>query len=293
MNTIFGLLTAILTFLAGWLIFSNKKKPTYQKPTDEPDNLEELEETVIYVEPIVPIATGAGAVPEEEEQSQEPEETTQPPKEEKAMASFEIAYQVVKRNEGGYQNFANDPGNFNSRGEQVGTNWGINAKVYEEHIGRPPTVADMRAMTKETAKQIYRNSYWRRIQGDKIEDQQVATILFDGHVNHGFWGIKMIQQVLGVGADGIVGPVTLAAINNAIPFDLFERYKNRRIEFYHHFANNVRPDMKDTWLRPWLNRMAAFTYSTSNSQAYSAAGKKGNGTLGLIVAFAVAASYLS
>lgn len=235
-------------------------------------------DTVIYVEPITPIIL-ANAPQEQEPANASP-----------LMASFEIAYQVVKRNEGGYQNFANDPGNYNSRGQQVGTNWGINAKVYEDWIGRPPSVADMRAMTAATAKRIYREKYWDNIKGDQIQNQQIATLLFDGHVNHGFWGIRMMQQVLGVTDDGRVGPITLAAINQANPSSLFELYKERRIRFYHHYANNTRPDMKDTWLQPWLNRMAGFVYQDvggSSGQAYAS-----NSTDGLPIGILAAVTAL-
>src|SRR5690606_6583861 len=119
------------------------------------------------------------------------------------MASFSVAYPVVARAEGGYQNHPNDSGNYNSLGQLVGTNWGISAPVYESWIGHPPSSADMKAITKETAMSILKAKFWNTIKGDQIVDQDVATIFLDGHVNHGRTGIKLMQQVLGITADGI------------------------------------------------------------------------------------------
>lgn len=179
---------------------------------------------------------------------------------EEPMASFEIAYKTIARNEGGYQKFSDDPGNYNSLGQLVGTNWGINAKVYSDYLGRPATQSEMRNMSKAVAKDIYKQKYWKGIRGNSIQDQQVATILFDGHVNHGRWGIKMIQEVLGVTKDGSIGPVTLNAINDANSLRLFNLYKERRKKFYNWYATVKRPEMKDRWLSPWLSRMDAFVY---------------------------------
>lgn len=176
------------------------------------------------------------------------------------MADFSIAYEVVSRAEGGYQRISNDPGNYNSLGQLVGTNWGISAPIYEQYLGAPPTEAQMRSMSSATARNIYRNVFWGNIQGDSIRDQNIANILFDGHVNQGFNGIRFIQDVLGVGVDGVVGPITLNAINTANGRDLFYRYKARRIQGYHDLVAR-RPSMREPWLRVWLNRMNEFEYN--------------------------------
>ncbi|MEL6357990.1 MAG: glycosyl hydrolase 108 family protein, partial [Bacteroidota bacterium] len=114
------------------------------------------------------------------------------------MASFDTAYTLVAQAEGGYQKFSDDPGNYNSLGQLVGTNWGISAPVYENFIGRPPSEEDMRRMTRGQAKALYRALFWNDIQGDEIVDQQVANIFFDGRVNHGRFGTKLMQRVLRV-----------------------------------------------------------------------------------------------
>lgn len=173
-----------------------------------------------------------------------------------AMANFNIAYQYVEAAEGGYQDYATDPGNFNSLGQLVGTNWGISAPVYEDWIGRPPTRQDMEGMSKEEARQIYRSKYWDRIRGDEIHSQEVANVFLDGHVNHGRSGIRMMQKVVNVDQDGVVGPITLAAINSRPPDSVVRQYIQERENLYYWLAEN-REGMA-MFLNGWLNRLDMF-----------------------------------
>ena len=124
-----------------------------------------------------------------------------------------------------------DRGNYNSKGQLVGTNWGIAAPVYERWLGRVPTRKDIKNMSKNEAGQIYKGLFWVQIRGDEIENQFVADILFDGHVNHGGTGIRLIQRLLNVEVDGKVGPITLKAINDFDPEVLYNRYKEARCTY--------------------------------------------------------------
>lgn len=174
------------------------------------------------------------------------------------MASFEIAYQIVADHEGGYQNNPNDSGNYNSIGQLIGTNWGISAPVYESFLGYPPTQADMQSMTASTAKAIYKQRFWDVIKGDQINNQQIANILFDGRVNHGSFGVVLMQRILGVEDDGVVGPITLNAINSANPQLLFNEYKNARADFYNYLV--VQDPTQGVFLNGWLARINSFNY---------------------------------
>lgn len=189
--------------------------------------------------------------PDDPEQPEEPEEEQPEP-----MASFDIAYRYVERAEGGYQKYAEDSGNYNSLGQLVGTNWGISAPVYERWLGYPPSELDMRNMSQATAKLIYKNRFWDPIKGGQIQSQAVANILFDGHVNHGNHGIVLIQRVLGVPDDGIVGPITLGAINSTNASTLVRQYADAREDFYRYLASS-RPS-QSIFLQGWLNRLAMF-----------------------------------
>ncbi|MEM9835160.1 MAG: glycosyl hydrolase 108 family protein [Bacteroidota bacterium] len=183
-----------------------------------------------------------------EEPKHEPE---QPPK--LFVPDFEIAYAPVRRIEGGYQADPDDRGNYNSKGQLVGTNWGIAAPVAERYFGRPPTKTDMRKLSGLVAKDIYYEVFWRGMHAPRFPTQELADIVFDGHVNHGGWGIKLLQRALGIKEDGSVGPITIAAVRAADPVETFQAYYNLRYDFYHGIVRR-RPTQKK-FLKGWLRRL--------------------------------------
>lgn len=173
------------------------------------------------------------------------------------MANFTEANRIVSANEGGYQKISSDPGNFNSLGQNVGTNWGVNAKVYESHIGRPPTEQDMRSMSIHTAHSIFKLKYWDRIKGDQITNQKVANMFYDGAINHGVGLMsKFVQRIIGVPDDGVIGPISLAAINAFNPATLHKEMKERRRALYYDIVRR-KPEM-EMWLNGWLKRIDRF-----------------------------------
>ena len=172
------------------------------------------------------------------------------------MASFEISYQRVLGAEGGYQNNPNDSGNYNSAGELIGTNYGISAPVLEVWLGRIPSVWDMKLLELWEVKKIYRQRFWDPIRVEQLSAQPLADLLFDGRVNHGRTGTKLLQKVLGVPADGVIGPITLNAITARPPAQLYWQYKDAREQFYRYLADN-RPGQA-VFLNGWLNRLNKF-----------------------------------
>jgi lysozyme family protein len=269
-----------LTFLAvlliiGFLFGLRKADPAAETMIDEAD-IEAFRDTVLVTAP-PPIPAPAAA----------PENLPD-------MAQFQTAYDIVRKHEGGYQKMPEDSGNYNSLGQLVGTNWGINAQVYESYLEQPPTEQDMRDMPRHIALGIFKRIYWDRIKGDEIRDQQVANILFDGHVNHGRWGIQMMQGVLGLSRDGIVGSMTLSAINRANPFNLFTAYKKARVAGYHDLVRRRPKD--ERFLRGWLIRINSFVYQGSGlilptgggGQTTDAAPAGGGESGGIVAAVAVA-----
>jgi lysozyme family protein len=94
------------------------------------------------------------------------------------MADFAGAWLKTIVFEGGYSNDPDDNG-----GE---TNFGISKAAYP-HL-------DIKRLTAEQAKEIYRRDYWDKINGDAIPDQRIAEMLFDAAVNHGVAGCKKLEQ---------------------------------------------------------------------------------------------------
>ena len=112
------------------------------------------------------------------------------------MAAFERAFAIVVGTEGGYTPGVGDPG-----GE---TRWGISKRAY-------PNI-DIPNLTLAAAQGIYRADYWNRVRGDLLPPA-LALVVFDAAVNSGVpQAVRWLQQAVGVQADGVIGPVTLAAI---------------------------------------------------------------------------------
>ena len=57
--------------------------------------------------------------------------------------------------------------------------------------------------------------YWNKWKADTIQDQSIANMVVDWVWHSGAGTIKKVQTLLGVTADGIVGPKTITALNNA------------------------------------------------------------------------------
>lgn len=176
------------------------------------------------------------------------------------MASFKQFIPLLQKVEGGYQNLKADGGNFNSLGQRVGTNFGISARFYEGIIGRPPTVADMKAITKQYAETLYKKYFWDDVQGDKLVNQSVANVIADHAVNGGEGSIgKMVQRILAIDfgkkliIDGDIGPKTAALINSVDQKVLFDKIKNARKYFY--------LDLGGAFVDGWLSRLTEFSFT--------------------------------
>lgn len=118
------------------------------------------------------------------------------------MAEFLPAIEYVLLNEGGYCDNPNDPGG--------ATNFGILQRDWPE--------VQIASITRDQAIGWYEPNYWNKVPYSQLSSQEVATKLFDMHVNCGLSATVMIaQKALGFAAqniDGQMGPMTLAAINS-------------------------------------------------------------------------------
>lgn len=128
---------------------------------------------------------------------------------------FEIAFDRLIGHEGGYVNNPADPG-----GE---TNFGISKRSYPSE--------NIRDLTLERARQIYRRDYWGPAGGDVLPDA-IRFDVFDMAVNSGVrQSIKTLQQAVGVKPDGLIGSVTLMAIQEMQPFVIVARFNMQRLLF--------------------------------------------------------------
>lgn len=114
--------------------------------------------------------------------------------------TFDEAFDRLLGHEGGYANDSQDPG-----GE---TMWGVTARVARQN----GYLGDMRDLPRDKAKSIYQAKYWTPIHADELPEG-LRFDVFDAAVNSGTdQAVKWLQRVVGVPADGIIGPATLGAV---------------------------------------------------------------------------------
>jgi lysozyme family protein len=145
--------------------------------------------------------------------------------------NFDEAFDRLIGHEGGYVNNPADPG-----GE---TNWGISKRSYPQ--------LNIKTLTREDAKLIYRNDFWRRINADRLYDG-VAFQMFDFAVNSGIeTAVRYLQRALGVADDGHWGPVSQAAAAQGSESDQILLLNAERLDYMTRLKNW--PDASRGWSR--------------------------------------------
>lgn len=150
------------------------------------------------------------------------------------MSAFDDFIGRVLSHEGGYVCDPRDPG-----GE---TRFGIAKRSYP-HV-------DVKGLTRDQAIAIYRRDFWDRVQGDKLP-RAFAFQALDAAVNHGIGNaVRWMQRAAGVADDGVIGPMTLAAVGRTDPADLVLHFNAERLRFY------AKLSTFDAFGRGWINRVA-------------------------------------
>ena len=163
---------------------------------------------------------------------------------------FDAALLHVLAMEGGWSNDPADPGG--------ATNFGITIADYARHKGialtsssAPGLIAELRVISPDTVRTIYRDDYWLRARCDLLPGAP-AVMHFDAAVNHGIGrAAHMLQEAAGVAPDGAIGPQTLAAVRSANQLSLIARYADIRRAAYRRLSIFSR------FGRGWLRRVDA------------------------------------
>jgi len=139
-------------------------------------------------------------------------------------SNFNQCVDIVFTQEGGYTNDPNDPGG--------PTNFGITIADLKEWRGQEVTADDVKNMTKAEAREIYRSKYWNPMQCGDLPNG-IDLEVFDFGVNAGPQrSLKMLQEVIGVTADGSIGPITMSAAKVADPHTVIQNFSEHRLDYY-------------------------------------------------------------
>jgi lysozyme family protein len=138
--------------------------------------------------------------------------------------NFRDCLDLVLKSEGGYIDHPKDPGGR--------TNLGVTQRVWEEWIGHPATEKDMRELTPAIVAPMYEMRYWRTSYCEKLP-RGLDLLVFSMAVNAGAGrSVKLLQDAIGVVADGVIGPNTMAKINEANVETLIDKFSEARTAYY-------------------------------------------------------------
>ena len=158
------------------------------------------------------------------------------------MDIFNKCMEVVFKHEGGY---VNDPDDYGQE-----TNFGVAKRFFPNE--------DIKNLTKERAKEIYLYYYWLPMNLEGICNELSVLHIFDFGINAGKRrSIRTAQRLCDVKADGIVGAITIKAINNYKGHFAKDFAHARRV--YYEYIATKRNNQK--FLRGWLNRVDSTYFS--------------------------------
>lgn len=154
-------------------------------------------------------------------------------------SNFELAMVTVLEHEGGYVDNIHDPGGATNYG--ISLRWLDSIDLADADIDRDGDVDadDIKAMTPTEAKKFYRKYWWTKYKYDEIASPGVAIKVMDMSVNMGGkQAHKLVQRALrAVGVevkdDGVLGPISFAAINTATPTFLIPALRCTQAGFYY------------------------------------------------------------
>ena len=154
------------------------------------------------------------------------------------MGRFGEALEVVLHFEGGYSDHPDDPGGATMKG--------VTQRVYHSWLrdqGLP--TRPVRSIKQHELEAIYRWRYWGPAHCAELPDP-LDIIHMDAAVNTGYrQAIRLLQRAAGSTVDGVWGPMTRAAVDEAPALWLADDALWTRAEFYRDLVRKPREDGRD------------------------------------------------
>lgn len=157
------------------------------------------------------------------------------------MTRFEESLQHVLQHEGGFVDHPKDPGG--------ATNLGCTKSTWESWCGHPVELDVIKNLTPQDVAPLYQEKYWDKARCEDLP-AGIDYCVFDTAINSGPGrAVKFLQEAVGVTADGVIGPRTLAAVQLRGQDELIDEYCDKRLAFLRELKT------WDTFGRGWARRV--------------------------------------
>jgi len=158
---------------------------------------------------------------------------------------FDHAFDLIIGVEGGYVNNPADRGG--------PTAYGITQATLSSVLGRTATINDVKSLTKDAAKRIYKERYWNKMSLDLVASELLQQLIFDQCVNFGCGKIvSRLQDILKIPKTIIIDQATIKAINEGdrlkLAFDFVKATQKAYIDIVKHDQSQL------VFISGWLSR---------------------------------------
>jgi len=148
------------------------------------------------------------------------------------IKNWDKSCDMVLVHEAGFQSDPHDNGNHLPDGRAGSTMLGCTQANWEAYVGHQVTWDDMKKLTKNDVKPLYKRNYWDAVKGDDLPGG-VDYAAFDFAINAGpAASRKLIQRAIGVTQDGVFGPMTMAAIKATNGKVFLDKFSQAKRDFY-------------------------------------------------------------
>ncbi len=170
---------------------------------------------------------------------------------------FDDAINPIIKQEGGYVNHPNDRGG--------PTKWGITLNFYQESVDSDATKEDIKNLSKETAKELYKTSFWQPnnfVVGElSLGDLPVpiGEVILSYSINMGQkTGHALLQKGINnlgydISEDGWLGPNTIDTAENCDPLELLKAISIKASTRYNEIILSNRSQR--VFLEGWMRRI--------------------------------------
>jgi lysozyme family protein len=175
------------------------------------------------------------------------------------MKYFEKIYKFVRQREGGYANVADDAGGETYAGISRVNFPNDEIWFWLDKLKEVVGVSHNQVFPElEHFVRRFYESLYKKYRIDELNDESVAMAIFDYIVHSGPTAVKRIQRLVGVSADGVIGPVTIQAINAAIVINKNKLVSDILADREKLFSEIIqRKPSQEKFAAGWANRLSA------------------------------------